>query len=63
MRYDNFMQVWRKRAKLSQWELGQMLHVGQEVISKWETGKELPPFDKREEIARILKQDLKVIFP
>lgn len=63
MRYDNFMQVWRKRAKLSQWELSSMLKVGQKTISDWETGKELPPIEKREEIARILQQDLRIIFP
>ena len=63
VKYENLMQVYRKRQKLSQWELAQLLKVNQKTISDWETGKELPPIDKREQIAGILEKDVETIFP
>lgn len=63
MNYPNFMQVWRKRAKLSQWEMAQKLHCSQTDVSNYETGKEFPPIEVREEICRILGKPLDVLFP
>lgn len=59
----NFMPVWRKRAKISQWELAQMLRISQKDISDYETGKVLPPIDIRLTIAKILGKDVRDIFP
>ncbi len=61
--YMNFMQVWRKRAKLSGWELAQKLHCSQTDVSDFETGKKLPPIEVREEICRILGKELKEVWP
>jgi len=63
MKYLNFMPVWRKRAKLSQWELAQVLKIDRTLISEWETGKKLPPIEIREKIAEILQQPLERVFP
>jgi len=57
------MPVWRKRAKLSQWELAQQLRVSQKDISDIETGKLLPNIEMREKICSLLDQPLEKVFP
>ncbi len=63
MRYLNFMPVWRKRARLAQWELAEKLHVSQTDISDYESGKKLPPLEMREKICELLGKKLEEVFP
>ena len=63
MRYLNFRPVGRKRAKLSQWELAQELHVSQTDISDFESGKKLPNIEMREKICELLSKKLEEVFP
>lgn len=63
MKYDNFLQVWRKRAKLSQWELAQQLGIAQVDVSNIETGKVLPSLDVRQKICGIVGKKLNEVFP
>lgn len=62
-KYLNFMSVFRKYKKLSQWDLGQELGIDKCIISDWETGKKLPPYEMRERVAEILERPVKQIFP
>jgi len=57
------LSLYRKRARLSQWELGRLLGVGQKTVSDWETGKEIPNSAVRQQVAEILQQDTKTLFP
>lgn len=44
----------RKKAGMTQDELGAKLEIGKSSISEWESGKRSPDFDKLEEMATIL---------
>jgi DNA-binding XRE family transcriptional regulator len=57
------MSIWRKRKKLSQWELANLLSVDRSLVSDWETGKKLPPLETRERICELLDKKLEEIFP
>lgn len=63
MRNLNFMSVYRRYKKISQWELAQMLKVDRSIISDYETGKKLPPLEVREKICQILGESLEKVFP
>ena len=63
MNHLNFMSVWRKRAKLSQWELAQKLHISQTDVSDIETGKVMPSLELREKICELVGQPLEKVFP
>ena len=45
----------RKKERISQDELAQMISVDRSAIAKWETGKAMPRADKLPEIAKALK--------
>jgi len=63
MRYLNFMPVWRKRAKLSQWEIAQQLRISQKDVSDIETGKVMPPIEMRQKICEIIGIEIQKVFP
>ena len=63
MTYLTFMSIWRKRAKLSQWELANLLGVDRSLVSDWETGKKLPPLETREKICELLDKKFQEVFP
>lgn len=50
----NSIQKRRTEAKLSQWELANLLSIDRSTVAKWETGKALPRADKLMDLARIL---------
>lgn len=64
MKYPNDLQLFRKRAKLTQHELAQRLGPGlnRVIISNWETGVSLAPKDMRKKIGDILKVSQKRLF-
>ncbi len=63
MKYLNFMSVYRKYKKLSQWEIAQELKVDRSIISEIETGKRLPPIEVREKICEIIGIEIQKVFP
>ena len=63
MTYLTFLPVWRKRAKLSQWELAQKLKIDRTLVSEWETGKKLPDIETRQKIADLVGQPLTNLWP
>ena len=52
--FGNRLYELRKKAGLSQTELGKMLHVTNKAVSKWENGKAKPTLDMVRELADIL---------
>jgi len=54
--------VYRKQARLRQFDLGQKLGVTEQLISKWETGRSEPSWDQKVDIARILGATPEEIF-
>jgi transcriptional regulator with XRE-family HTH domain len=65
MRYPNFLQIYRKRAKLTQIELAHMLGEGinRVIISNWEIGISCPPKEAKKKISEILGVKEKILFP
>ena len=63
MRYQSNLQIFRKRARLTQHELGERLGVARVVVSNWEVGISLPPKEQQGKIAEILGVREKVLFP
>lgn len=59
----NFMSVYRKRKKITQWELSNILKVDQVRISSWETGKAMPTLTLRQKIAGVLGIGIDSIWP
>ena len=52
--FGNRLCTLRKKAKLSQTELGNLLHVTNKAVSKWETGKAKPTLDMVNALADVL---------
>lgn len=65
MKYPTFLQIYRRRAKLTQIELAKMLGEGvtQTTISNWETGVSLPSGELKNRLAEILGVKEKSLFP
>ena len=52
--FGNRLCALRKKARLSQTELGNLLHVTNKAVSKWETGKAKPTLDMVNALADVL---------
>lgn len=52
----------RKQKNLTQKQLGKLLNVSDNIISKWETGKQEPPIDELIKLSKILDISLQEIF-
>jgi len=65
MRYPSFLQIYRKRAKLTQVELAGMLGEGinRIVVSNWETGISQPAKETKKKLSEILGIREKLLFP
>ncbi len=60
---ENDLFIYRKKARLRQFDLAQKLGVTEQLISAYETGRARVSIDRAIEIGRILKTDPKLIFP
>ena len=58
----NSIEVYRKKMKLSQAELANLLGVTQSAVAKWETGESRPRANKLPELARIFKCSIDALF-
>ena len=65
MKYSSFLQIYRKRARLTQRELAEKIGKGinQTLISNWETGVSFPAPEQKKKMAEILRVNEKVLFP
>ena len=51
--FGNRLYALRKRCKMSQAELGQLVNVSDKAVSKWETGKSKPGIDIMNKFAEL----------
>ena len=59
----NFLSVYRKNRKLTQFEVAKILGVTDTLISKWETEKIIPTNEQIVKLAEIYKIEVKKLFP
>ena len=59
----NNLVLYRKRAKLRQFDIARQLGVTEQLISKWECGRSEPQIEAIVDIARILGVEPEKIFP
>lgn len=53
---------YRKKQKMTQAELANMIDVSQSVVSLWETGEAMPRADKLPQLAKILNCSIEDLF-
>ena len=59
----NNLLIYRKRARMRQFDLAQKLGITEQMVSRWETGRSEPHIEQAVDIARILGVDPAEIFP
>jgi len=59
----NFLSVYRKAKKLTQWDVASMMKVSDTLISKWETGKIMPTNEELVKLSEIYGIGIKKLFP
>ena len=59
----NFLAVYRKAKKLTQFDVAVILKVSDTLISKWETGKVIPTNEEMVKLSEIYGVGIKKLFP
>ena len=59
----NFLSVYRKAKKLTQFDVAVILKVSDTLISKWETGKVIPTNEELVKLSEIYGVGIKKLFP
>lgn len=59
----NFLVVYRKAKRLTQFDVAKILGVTDTLISKWETGKVIPPNEQVVKLCEIYGVSVKKLFP
>lgn len=59
----NFLAVYRKAKKLTQFDVAKMLGVTDTLISKWETDKIMPTNEQLVKLSEIYEVGIKKLFP
>ena len=59
----NFLAVYRKSKKLTQWDVASTMKVSDTLISKWETGKIMPTNEELVKLSEIYGIGIKKLFP
>jgi len=59
----NFLAVYRKAKKLTQFDVAVILKVSDTLISKWETGKVMPTNEEMIKLSEIYGIGIKKLFP
>jgi transcriptional regulator with XRE-family HTH domain len=59
----NFLAVYRKAKKLTQWDVATTMKVSDTLISKWETGKIMPTNEELVKLAEIYGVGIKKLYP
>jgi putative transcriptional regulator len=60
---NNNLFLFRRKARMRQFDLAQKLGITEQAVSGYETGRIEPTIDRALEIARILEVEPKDIFP
>lgn len=53
-KYPSYLQIFRKRSGLTQWEVGQRLGLSHQVIHEWEIGRRKVPEQYRKKLCELL---------
>lgn len=59
----NFLAVYRKAKRLTQFDVAKILGVTDTLISKWETGKIMPSNEQLVRLAGIYEVNVKKLYP
>jgi transcriptional regulator with XRE-family HTH domain len=59
----NFLAVYRKSKKLTQWDVASIMKVSDTLISKWETNKIMPTNEELVKLSEIYGVGIKKLFP
>jgi transcriptional regulator with XRE-family HTH domain len=59
----NFLSVYRKAKKLTQFDVAVIMKVSDTLISKWETGKIMPTNEELVKLSEIYGIGIKKLFP
>ena len=59
----NFLSVYRKSKKLTQWDVAIIMKKTDTLISKWETGKIMPTNEEIVKLCEIYGVSVKKLFP
>jgi len=59
----NFLSVYRKAKKLTQFDVAVIMKVSDTLISKWETGKVIPTNEEIVKLSEIYGVAIKKLFP
>jgi len=59
----NFLSVYRKAKKLTQFEVAVVMKVSDTLISKWETGKIMPTNEELVKLSEIYGIGIKKLYP
>lgn len=60
---SNFLAHYRKEKGLKQYEVAKILGVSDVMVSKWETGKLMPPNEQLVKLAEIYGAGIKKLYP
>ena len=59
----NFLSVYRKAKKLTQFDVAVIMKVSDTLISKWETGKVMPTNEELVKLSEIYGIGIKKLYP
>jgi transcriptional regulator with XRE-family HTH domain len=59
----NFLAVYRKSKKLTQFDVALIMKVSDTLISKWETGKVMPTNEELVKLCEIYEIGIKKLYP
>jgi transcriptional regulator with XRE-family HTH domain len=59
----NFLAVYRKNKKMTQFDVAKILGVTDTLISKWETGKFMPTNEQLIKLSSIYNTEVKKLYP
>jgi transcriptional regulator with XRE-family HTH domain len=59
----NFLSVYRKAKKLTQFEVAVIMKISDTLISKWETGKIMPTNEELVKLSEIYGVGIKKLYP
>lgn len=59
----NFLAVYRKNKRMTQFDVAKILGVTDTLISKWETGKFMPTNEQLVKLSEIYEVPIKILYP
>jgi transcriptional regulator with XRE-family HTH domain len=59
----NFVSIYRKDKRLTQFDLAVKMNVSESLISKWERGRVMPTSEELIKLSEILEVSVRILFP